>query len=814
MKKTELLGLYRAMLTAREVDRHERELTNRGEAFFHASGAGHEGSVALVPHLTSDDWLHCHYRDKALMIGRGLTARDFFDALYCKHDSHSRGRQMSAHMTNRQLKLLSIVGPVGNSALQAVGVAAAVRDQESHPIVICSVGDGTTQEGEFLEAIAEAVRDHLPVLFFVEDNHWAISTETARKTFFSLPDREADEFYGIKIHRVDGCDAVSAAESLGEVIDRMRERRGPEIVIFDVERLANHSNADDQSIYRDEADIRRSLDKGDPIKRLEQYLLQDVVTRAELDAVQGEIKERVALEEAESAAGAEPAAVFQAKQPLQVELTHPSRERRGDENYDGGLTMKDAIKEVLRNRLAVDGRVTLYGEDIADPKGDVFGVTRGLTDQFGARVRNSPLTESTIVGVSIGRALAGERPVCFLQFADFLPIAFNQITSELGSIYWRTDGQWTAPVIIMVPCGAFRPGLGPFHAQSFEAIAAHTPGVDVFMPSTAADAAGLLNAAFKSERPTIFFYPKACLNDPSQTTSPDVERQFVPIGPARRVRAGRDITFVSWGNTVGHCRQAADELEKVGVEAEILDLRSLSPWDQHSVLTSAEKTGRLIVVHEDNQTCGVGAEVLATVAEQVQAPIAMRRVTRADTYVPCNFANQIEVLPSLKRVLNTAAELLDLEISWTPPKKPEAGVAFVEAIASGPSDETVDVVELYVKQGDTIERGDIVASLEATKSVFELNSPVSGTIKEVLVSEGDTVPVGAPLLELRTEQVQRPKPVSQEQSGTPVLIRKRAAERPRVREDRARHRHLDVGISSVATIEGSRQVTNADLCRN
>ena len=814
MEMKNLLGLYRAMLTAREVDRHECELTRRGEAFFHVSGAGHEGSVALIPHLQAQDWLHCHYRDKALMIARGLTPRDFFDAFYCKHNSHSRGRQMSAHMASRKLKLLSIVGPVGNSALQSVGVAAAVRDQVAKPIVLCSVGDGTTQEGEFLEAIAEAVRDQLPVLFFVEDNRWAISTETSGKTFYSLPDREADEFYGMKIHRVDGRDVMPAIEQLGVVIARMREQRGPEIVVFNVERLSDHTNADDQTLYRDEADIQHSMDIGDPIARFEQSLLEHDVPKADLVAIQDEVAQHVAADEADSATGYEPEPIFEAKRQLSVELTHPSSERRGNEDNDDGLTMKDAIKEVLRNHLASDERVTLYGQDIADPKGDVFGVTKGLTQQFGSRVRNSPLTESTIVGVSVGRAMAGEKPVCFLQFADFLPIAFNQIVSELGSIYWRTDGQWTAPVIIMVACGAFRPGLGPFHAQTFEAIAAHTPGIDVFMPSTATDAAGMLNAAFKSERPTIFYYPKACLNDPSQTTSDDVESQLVPIGPARKVRAGRDITLVGWGNTVRYCERAAVELEKVAVEAEILDLRSLSPWDPQAVLTSAEKTTRLVVVHEDNHTCGVGAEVLATIAEQARVPIAMRRVTRADTYVPCNFANQIEVLPSFKRVLNTAAELLDLEISWIPPKEAEEGVAWIEAIGSGPSDETVEVVELFVNEGDSIERGDVVVALETTKSVFELTSPVSGTISEILVTEGDTVDVGAPLLRIETDKDQRPKAISQEQAGTPMLTRKQPSARSHAPKREERPRHFDVGISTVATIEGSREITNADLFRN
>lgn len=811
MDSKPLLDLYQTMLTARQIDKLELELTNRGEAFFHVSGGGHEASVALVPHLIAEDWLHCHYRDKALMLGRGLTARAFFDGLYCKQTSHSRGRQMSAHMSDRRLNVMSIVGPVGNSALQAAGVAAAVKNDHSRPIVLCSVGDGTTQEGEFLEACAEAVRDQLPVLFFVEDNRWAISTTTNGKTVYSHPDGDPAEFYGMPIHRIDGRDLIAAEEKLGPVIAEMRKTRRPVLVVFDVERLTSHTNADDQSIYRDEDDILRSNATGDPIKRLESYLLENNIADADkLARIKQQVEQAVAEAEAASAVGAEPQPIFTAKQPISVELTHPSREVAGDE--DGALTMRDAIREVLRHHLKIDPRVSLFGEDIEDPKGDVFGITKGLTKEFGDRVRNSALSESTIVGVSIGRALAGQRPVGFLQFADFLPLAYNQIVSELGSMYWRTDGQWTAPVIIMAACGGYRPGLGPFHAQTFESIAAHTPGVDVFMPSNASDAAGLLNAAFKSGRPTIFFYPKSCLNDPAKTTSANVHEQFVPIGPARKIRAGRDITFVGWGNTINLCEKAASELEKVGVESEVIDLRSLSPWDEHTVLASAEKTARLVVVHEDNHTCGIGAEVLATVAEKTRVPVAVRRVTRADTFVPCNFANQIDVLPSFKRVLTTAAELLDLELSWIPPKEAEAGVSFVEAIGSGPSDETVEVVELFVKPGDIVKRGDAVASLEATKSVFELTSPASGKLDEILVREGDTVAVGAPIMKILTgEEVGRPKPIKQEQSGTPVMVRKAASARLRVPRTANDYRAFDVGVSSIATVEGSRLVTNADL---
>lgn len=803
------------MVTAREVDRIEGELVARGEAFFHVSGAGHEAAAALAFHMLPDDYLAPHYRDKALMIARGLPAKTFFDGGMAKDAGQSRGRQMCAHISDRRTNLVSMAGPVGNAALHAVGIAAAVVRQDAanpdaRPIVVCSVGDGTTQEGEFLESVAEAARDSLPVLFLVEDNHWAISTVTRERTFYDLPGRQPDEFHGVPIERLDGRDPVAAYERFGELVRAMRHERRPQIVVFECVRLTNHTNADDQTVYRDIEEIRREQEAGDPIRTLENHLRATGVSQETLDRLRAEIREKLACDEAASAEGPEPVALHTAKRPLPVELTHPSQEVAG--SADGPrLTMRDALRETLRHHLAANPRVTLYGQDIADPKGDVFGVTKTLSTQFPGRVRNAPLTESTIVGTSIGRAMAGERPVAFIQFADFLPLAFNQIATDLGSMFWRTDGQWQCPVIVMVACGAYRAGLGPFHAHTWESVVAHVPGIDVFMPSNAADAVGLLNAAFASHRPTLFFYPKSCLNDPERTTSGDIARQFVPIGPARKVRVGRDLTLVGWGNTVRLCEQVATALEQAGVETEVLDLRSLSPWDEHAVVRSAEKTANLLVVHEDNQTCGFGAEILAVVSERARVPVAMRRVTRSDTYVPFHFGNQIEILPSFKRILTVAAELLDLDLSWIAPPQAEEGVAFIEAIGSGPSDETVNVIELHVQPGATIRRGDTVASLEATKSVFELTASVAGVLDEVLVREGDTVPVGAKLLKLRVPRdVRRSKPVTQEQSGTPVLSRK-PAERLRVPRREGQPRQFAVGMSAVESVEGSRLVTNLDL---
>ncbi len=812
MDPKQLLALYRAMVTARQIDKLELELTSRGEAFFQVSGTGHEGTAILASLLHDEDWLLCHYRDKALMVARGLSPRVFFDGLYNKQESQTRGRQMCAHaFSDRKLKIMSAPVPVGNAALQTVGVASVIKPHSTCPLVLNSIGDGATQEGEFLEACAEAVRAQLPILFLIQDNHLAISTPTRGQTFYSRPDGDADSFYGMPITRIDGRHVVTAWQQMRAVVNTIRQQRGPQIVLFDVERLASHTNADDETIYRDAEEIRRAGETGDPIRNLEEYMLASLCSEKMLASIRQEVTEEVAEAEAAAYAGPEPVATFEAKRPLQVELTHPSRERHGAASGPG-LTMREAMRDVLHHQLLTNPEVVLLGEDIEDPKGDVFGVTRGLSTRFPKRVSNAPLSESTIVGSCIGQALTGKHPVAFIQFADFLPVAYNQIACELGNIYWRSDGQWQTPVILMVACGAYRPGLGPFHAATHEAIMAHTPGVDVYMPSTAGDAAGLLNAAFAAKRPAIFFYPKALLNDPEQTTPSDVERQFTPIGIARRVRSGRDITFVAWGNTVRICQKAAEALETAGVGSDVLDLRSLSPWDQRAVLASAEHTARLIVVHEDNHTCGLGAEVLATVAERTRVPVAMRRVTRPDTYIPCHFENQIEVLPSFKRVLATAAELLNLELKWQQDEQPQEGLSLIEAVGSGPADETVIVSELFVKPGQEVARGDVVAALEATKSVFELTSPIAGVIEELCAAEGDTVAVGAPLAKVRTAELgQRPRPAVQENPGKPILRCLESTETLHVPRSDTRPRAFDVGVSSIATVTGSRRVSNVEL---
>ncbi|MDK2973100.1 MAG: 2-oxoisovalerate dehydrogenase component [Candidatus Sumerlaeota bacterium] len=771
------LDAWRHMVAARHVDVAEQDLLQRGEGFFTVSGAGHEASALLAPLLTPNDWLHCHYRDKALMLARGMHPIEFIRGFLCRGTSHSAGRQMSAHMGAPELNILSMAGPVGNNALPAVGVAAAVRDREGSPLVLCANGDGTTQEGELLEAIGEAVRHRLPVLFVVQDNEYAISTITKESTFYSLPGgKQATSYCGIPIRYAHGWDAAETYNVFSDAVAAIRETRQPAIVVLRVKRLWSHTNADDQRVYRTAEDIRYGSEHFDPIAHLRAALLAAGIEEAELERIEDEVRQEVTGAVEQALDEPEPTACHDAKAPLPTELLAPNAEKPGDDKDTERLTMLEAIREVLRHNLLADERVSLYGQDIEDPKGDVFGITKGLTSLAPGRVKNAPLAEATIVGTAIGRALAGERPVAFLQFADFFPLAFNQVICEMGSIHWRTKGDSSCPVIVMITCGGYRPGLGPFHAHTHDSIAAHIPGVDVMMPSTAADAAGLLNAAFKSGRPTLFFYPKNCLNDRTATTSAgDVATQLVPPGRARVVRQGTELTFVAWGNCVVLCRKAAETLASVGVETEVIDLRTLSPWDRAGVVRSAEKTGRVVVVHEDNLTCGFGAEVVAAIAEDAKRPVAVKRVARGDTFVPCNFSNQLEVLPSYKTTLEAAASLLGYDVTWELPPAENAERFVIEALGSSPSDESLTIIDWKIAEGDEIQTGQLIAEIEADKAAFELTSPVTGQVEKLLVAEGESIKVGLPMVHVRIASgKRRAKPVTQEQSGTPTLKRRDA----------------------------------------
>ena len=801
-----LLEIYRPMVASRYTDHLQAAAAQRGEVFFYIPSSGHEAAAALAPHLIAADWLHLHYRDRALAYARGVSYETVFHGLFSKAESNSNGRRMPAFPCDRALNIMSTPTLVGSNVLQAVGVASTIKNDGENPFVLVSVGDGATQQGDFYEAVAEAVRANLPVLFLVEDNRFALSTVTKGNTFYSLPGGEADTFYGLPVHRVDGSDAVATFGTFEETVAKLRDTRGPQIVVFNVERLQSHTNADDQTVYRTEADLKHAMDNADPCANLRKQLVAAGIAEEQLKAIEDDVQARVDAAFHTARKGTTPQPVFDAKKPLPA----PRDEYAGTaENRT--LSMLEAMRETLKARLAKDPKTTLLGQDIEDPKGDVFGLTRGLSKTFPDQVHNAALAENTILGASTGQALAGGHPVAFMQFADFLPVAYNHLLSEIGAMYWRTNGQWEAPVLLMSISGGYRPGLGPYHAQTMESICAHVPGIDVFMPSTASDAAGLLNAIFESGRPSVFLFPKSLINDRSNTTSADVEKQYVPIGKARIARTGQDITLVGWGGTVPVCEKAAEALSEIGINAEVIDLRTIFPWDEETILASAKKTGRLVIVHEDNQTCGMGGEIAAAIAEKAGDSVKLARVVRPDTYIPYDYSCQIEVLPSYKRTLEKCCELLDVDIRWEKPIEEEAGTVTVKAIGSSPSDETITVANLLVAVGDTIGEGGLLASVEADKASMDITSPVGGTIAALLVEEGDVVRVGTPMLKISSDEAAQLKPLTKENPGTPVMERRRTTN---VDAASSRVAHVEtkpVYISNICTVFGSRHLSNEEL---
>lgn len=797
-EKTDLAALYRAIYRARLVDRQEQALIDQGVGHFHVAGTGHEMTAALAMAMEPQDWLFPHYRDKALMMAAGLPLKEVFAAFLASPASQSAGRQMSAHYSWRDRNIASLVGPVGNNALQAVGAALALKDTADRPVVICAMGDGTTQQGEVLEAFAEAARQAAPVLFLVEDNGWAISTVTRGRTVFDMNGTAIDHLFGLPVVRFCGWDVDGAIAACADAMARVRSGSGPLILLGRFERLSDHTNADDQQVYRPDSDFKEFAGR-DPVENLRAALARTGLTEARLQvmeqAVQGEVEAALAAARAENAPATHP--------PVRAPFPPALATRPDAASEKGDLTMREALNRALKAQLASDPAVVLLGEDIEDPKGDVFGVTRGLSSAFPGRVLNSALSESTIVGTSIGRALAGEKPIAFIQFADFLPLAANQIISELSTIYWRTAGHWSAPVVIMAPVGGYKPGLGPFHGQSMESIFAQCPGLDVVMPSSAADAAGLLNAALAGGRPTLFLYPKAMLNLPDKAMAGDGADAFTLPGRAKRLRTGADLTIVAWGNTVPLAEAAAERLAEDGIGTDLIDLRSISPWDREMVSASTRRTGRLLVVHEENLTGGFGAEIAAHAAETARSGLRVARVGRQDTYIPFNFADQLAILPSVPKVLEAAAGLLDLQIDWEPDTSALTDADAVLAIGSGPADDLVKVVELHVQPGDQIEEGQLVAVVEATKAAVDVCAQRAGIVADICARVGDDIRVGAAVITLEPAEggaaPERDIPLKAVFTG-------RA---PRIVSEKAAADHVALG--AIRAVNGSRLVTTEEL---
>jgi 2-oxoisovalerate dehydrogenase E1 component len=789
------LALLTAMLAARITDETEQGLKRRGHGHFQLSCAGHEALAAVAFAMRPEDWLHPYYRDRAMVMARGVTAEECFLDFYSKADSPTGGRQMPVHYNSRRLRIVAHSSSVGTNMLQAVGMALSLKERKVPEVVVACTGEAATREGEALEAIAQAAEDKLPVVFVIEDNGFGISTRTNGRNFWTIPNgtaegREAIKWlYGCRVEIMDGLDPVTVLMTASAAIERARTGAGPTCLVAKTERIRSHSSSDDQRIYRSAEEIQDAAAK-DPVKRYVERCLRDaVITPRDLAALQAKIGKEVEAASVRACRAREPdpASVKGAAfAPLPDGL--PEREQHLPSylsKRSGGLTMAQCIDAVLEQEMRLNGRVVLFGEDIEDPKGDVFGVTRGLSRQFPGRVRNSPIAEATIIGTSVGRALMGDLPVAAIQFVDFIGPGLNQLINEVTTLHWRSMGQWNSAMVIMAPCGGYLPGLGPWHSQTNEALFAHLPGLHVVVPSSPGDAAGLLRYALRCNRPVLFLYPKALLHSAEDTVEEPTLDCMAPFGQARVVREGSDVTLVTWGNCVTLCRAAAAQAAKEGIECEILDLRSITPWDTRAVRDSVIKTGRLLVVHEDAQTCGFGAEIIATtVSTSFELLRAVPgRVTRGDDHIPYNHALELSVLPSVEGVLagirqqhrqdlrpgrkdleriaklgigiGTAAVLAGVEPASRVPPAPVAEMqpASVEQVdilvlRQSPTDQDATVVRFMVEAGQQVTKGTVLAELEANKGTFEVECTHDGKVARLHAKPGERVRVETPLVTL------------------------------------------------------------------
>lgn len=642
----ELLKAYKLMLISRRLDEKMLNMLKQGKGFFHIGAAGHEAAqLAAAFNLKSkEDWAFPYYRDLAFVLGFGMTPEEIMMCFISKEDDpNSGGRQMPAHYGHRELNIVSQSSPTGTQFLQAIGVAMGMKKRGSEQVVYVSSGEGTTSQGDFHEALNWASREKLPVVFFIQNNKYAISVPVSQQTAGGSVYNMTRGYEGLSRYKIDGTDFNSTNNLMKEVIGRVRLGEGPALVEADCVRLFPHSSSDDQKKYRTEEELDEDLAR-DPIEMLKEILLQGkVITEEEESKLRVSVKEIIsaAVEFAESKEEAPGESAE--KYVFDESGEEASFEYEKNEPAGEPIVIVDAINHALHEEMERDPNIIMFGQDIADGKGGVFTATRGLSTKFGSeRVFNSPLAESSIVGTAIGLALNGFKPVIEIQFADYIWTAMMQIRNELTVMRYRSNNKWNCPMVLRVPCGGYIHG-SLYHSQNIEAYFAHMPGLKICMPSNAADAKGLLKTAIRGNDPVLFLEHKGIYRQPF-AKSPEPDKDYlVPIGKAKIIRKGKDITVVTYGALVKRSLDAALKLEnETGLTFEVIDIRSMVPLDMDTIKTSIAKTSRVLIVHEDTIFQGFGAEIAAQISEigfdLLDAPI--RRV--AGKHIPIPYAPKLE----------------------------------------------------------------------------------------------------------------------------------------------------------------------------
>ena len=658
--KTQILDVFRKMALSRRLDEKMLILLRQGKSFFHIGASGHEAAqlAAAVLIRPGEDWSYPYYRDGAYCIGLGMTAREQLLCFLSRADDpNSGGRQMPQHYGHKDLRIVSQSSPTGTQFLQAVGTAIARKMEKTKDVVYVSSGEGTTSQGDFHEALNWASNAKAPVIFHIQDNEYAISTHKSEQTADSVYTMTAG-FKNLSRYEVDGTNFFETNLAFKQAVERARRGKGPSLIVSNVVRLLPHSSSDDQRKYR----TPKALDedrKRDPLTILkDQCIRGKLISAKEIEKIHTEVKAQVDAD-TEWAEGQE----------------HPDGDTALDHIYSGDMPMNepsfdavadkvvivDAINHALKEEMARNDKMVIYGQDIADPKGGVFTATKGLSDEFGIdRVFNSPLAESSIVGTAVGMAVAGYKPVVEIQFGDYIWTAMMQLRNEVSTLRYRSNNAWKCPLVVRVPVGGYIHGA-LYHSQSIDGYFIHMPGIYLAYPSNAADAKGLLKMACRMDDPVIYMEHKGLYRQGYAATEEPGEDYALPFGKGRIVCQGNELTIVTWGAMVQKSIEGIKSLALADGVVEIIDLRTLNPLDLDMIEASLEKTGKVLVIYEDNLTNGPGAEISALIADRffefLDGPV--RRVAAKDSPVPFNWFLEEKILPQTEDVSIAIQELLE-----------------------------------------------------------------------------------------------------------------------------------------------------------
>ncbi|HEY9434627.1 MAG TPA: dehydrogenase E1 component subunit alpha/beta [Blastocatellia bacterium] len=685
-----LISAYRTMYTSRRIDDKELLLKRQNRTFFQINGVGHEAVLAAAGLVLRPayDWFFAYYRDRALVLSLGITPYDqLLAAVAAEDDPNSGARQMPSHWSNPKLNIFSRSSATGTQFLQAVGAAEAgyrysmikeIEDRAAHfkhdEVVYVSAGDGTTSEGEFWESLNTACNLKLPVLYLIEDNGYAISVPVEVQTAGGSISRLVSSLPGLYIEECDGTDFLASYETLSRAVEYARERRGPALVHAHVIRPYSHSQSDDETLYRPEEE-RVNEAARDPIKRLGDLLIREgVLTEEELQKVKDEADAEVNDAADRALTRPQPpkeSAMLYVYSP-DVDPTSPEFDTEDQAQLNGREgTMVDLINRCLHEEMERNPRIVVLGEDVADAsraeylsrlkgKGGVFKVTANLQRRFGGdRVYNTPLAEANVIGRSIGMAARGLKPIAEIQFFDYIWPAFMQLRDEAPLLRWRSNNSWKCPMVVRVPVGGYLKGGAIYHSQSGVSTFTSIPGWRVVMPSNALDANGLLRTAIRCEDPVLFLEHKHLYRQ-TYNKSPYPGPDFmIPFGKARVVREGADLTIITYGALVQRSLVAAKQAAKEEISVEVIDLRSLNPYDWRAIERSVRKTNRALIVYEDCISWGYGAEIAARIADelfdQLDAPV--KRVAALDCFVA--YAPDVEdaILPQTDDVLEAIQDI-------------------------------------------------------------------------------------------------------------------------------------------------------------